>query len=202
MLNLSIAELAQRLKAILTLEIIMEPKKWLRLSRFFEEDACYKFSIDDDSGNNLTIILTSDGALIKGFEVKNELNQFEAEEWDPNVIQRFYEEAPKDLYTQLNEDERDETTFCMWYSEDTGVWTQNDMDGNDGGRDRLLGRVFSTPEAWSDWAGNYYHLPLDIEAVRAVYSGQTVTPDMIRSLNPDRDAAEAQQEIEALEFYV
>lgn len=197
MQNLTPTKLKQHLKAILTLEIILEPKKWLRLNRVFEEDACYKFLIDDDSGNNLTIIITGDSALIKGFETANELNQFEAEEWDPAVIEKIYEGAPKDL---LNADERDETTFCIWYSEDTGTWKQNEIDGNDGGRKRLLSRVFSTPEAWSDWAGDYYHLSPNMDAVRAIYSGLEVTQDMVHLLNPDRDAADALQEIAELDF--
>lgn len=194
---LSLTELKRSLKAMLTLEIILEPKKWLRLNRFFQEEVYHKFFIDDDNGNSLTIVIAMDRALIKGFEADNELNQFEAAEWDPTVIQRIYKGAPKDL---LNDNERDETTFCIWYSAYTDTWTQNEIDGNDGGSARLLSRIYSTPEAWSEWASGYYHLSPNMDAVRDIYSGKAVTADTILSLNPDRDAAEALQEIEALDF--
>lgn len=53
-------------------------------------------------------------------------------------------------------------------------------ENNDGGKDFLLRYIFKTPEAWSDWAKDYYETEIPLEIVEKVYNGENFTEEFKR----------------------
>ena len=66
-------------------------KDYLRLIRKKETDFTIRYSIDNGSGDSLDVIFTKDVILIKGFDHESSLNQFAADQWNQDLIDRIYE---------------------------------------------------------------------------------------------------------------
>lgn len=194
-------ELKDSLKAMAILDIIMEPKEdsWLRLVTCHpNEDGC-QFLIDNGSGDHLTIIFHKYGTIVKGFSHEDKLNPFASEKWDHSFVNYVYAQIPEELLSLLGkEDHREEVTFCLWHRNQTKEWLENETQGNDGGKEYLLGYICQTAEQWCEWAAGYYEITPDLEAVQAVYQKQPVTHLIIKALNPDRVPVEAMKEIDSL----
>lgn len=126
-------ELEKYLKAMAMLDIVMVSKKdaWLRLVSFSKEEKVSIYRLDNGSGDNILVLFTEEGVLLKGFDHESELNQFAADEWDASFFEHIFAGLPKELESFLNEDDRDNTTFCMWCVDDTDMWIQNEIDNDD-----------------------------------------------------------------------
>ena len=185
-------ELEKYLKAMIMLDIVMIPKEdaWLRLSSFSKKESVSAYVLDNGCGDNLIVMFSESGVLLKGFDHENELNQFAADEWDNSFFEYTFSELPQEFEELLDEDARDNTTFCMWRVDDSETWKQNEMENNDGGKDFLLRYIFKTPEEWSDWAKDYYETEIPLEIVEKVYNGENFTEEDVAKLNPERDAKE------------
>nr|MBW8203931.1 hypothetical protein [Streptococcus oralis] len=89
-------------------------KDYLRLIRKKETDFTIRYSIDNGSGDSLDVIFTKDVILIKGFDHESSLNQFAADQWNQDLIDRIYEGIDDKWLNLLTSKERKETTFCIW----------------------------------------------------------------------------------------
>ena len=69
-------ELEKYLKAMTMLDIVMISKEdaWLRLISFSKNEKVYSYVLDNGSGDNLIVMFTENGVLLKGFDHENELN--------------------------------------------------------------------------------------------------------------------------------
>lgn len=185
-------ELEKYLKAMTMLDMVMISKEdaWLRLISFSKNEKAYAYVLDNGSGDNLMVMFTENGVLLKGFDHENELNQFAADEWDNSFFEHIFAGLPEEFEELLDEDDRDNTTFCMWCMDDTDIWTQNEIENNDGGKGFLLRYIHKTPEEWSDWAEDYYEVEIAQEVVQKVYNEENLTEKDLVKLNPECDAKE------------
>ena len=203
-------ELSNILGTMEILDIIMQPKEnaWLRLVNSCRLNKGKKYVISNGAGDNLIVYITDNGTYIKGFDHESERNQFAAEEWDSNFFEQIYQDAPKEFLDLLEEEEKDETTFCMWNLGETDEWQENEIEESieneeieddeiweDGGKEYLLGYICKDAEQWYDQAKDYYETELDMEIIQKVYDGITVAEDDIKTLNPNRNVLEALAEI-------
>ncbi len=196
---ITIEKLEKYLKAMVILDIIMVAEKdaWLRLISAEKLDGGHGYVIDNGSGDSLTIYVTSNGAFIKGSDHENECNQFAADEWDAEFFKYIYGGVPVEFTNFLDEDAMDNTTFCMWCTDETDLWMQNEMDGNDGGKEFLLRYICQSAEDWCEWAKYYYEMDINMDIVQKVYDGVQLVEKDVTKLNPDRDANVALEEINA-----
>lgn len=185
-------ELEKYLKAMTMLDMVMISKEdaWLRLISFSKNEKVYSYVLDNGSGDNLIVMFTENGVLLKGFDHENELNQFAADEWDTSFFEHIFAGLPEEFEELLDEDDRDNTTFCMWCMDDTNIWTQNEIENNDGGKGFLLRYIRNTPEEWSDWAEDYYEVEIAQEVVQKVYNEENLAEEDVVKLNPKCDAKE------------
>ena len=185
-------ELEKYLKAMTMLDIVMISKEdaWLRLISFSKNEKVYSYVLDNGSGDNLIVMFTENGVLLKGFDHENELNQFAADECDNSFFEHIFAGLPEEFEELLDENDRDNTTFCMWCMDDTDIWTQNEIENNDGGKGFLLGYICKTPEEWSDWAEGYYEVEIAQEVVQKVYNEDNLMEEDVMKLNPECDAKE------------
>lgn len=196
MKNISTEELKKYLNAMVVLDIIMVPQEddWLRLINAIELEQGYGYKVDNGSGDRLTVIFATAGVLIKGFDHENELNQFAADEWDNEFFEYTYNNVPAEFIDILTEDDRDETTFCMWCVDGTN-WIQNEMEGNDGGKEYLLGYICHNAKEWCEWAEAYYEVDINEEVVEKTFLGEQLTEEDVVKLNPKCDVKEVLAEI-------
>lgn len=156
--NMDIVSLEHKLKVLNCLDEAVTPpdKDWLRIATSGADDRMRWYIIDNGSGDQLMALFCDTGVLLKGFDHENEWNQFGADEWDDAFFDKMFAGIPENLWNLLNEEERDNTTFCMWYLKETGRWYQNEQEGNDGGKEFLLGYLPDDAEALMEWATGYY----------------------------------------------
>ena len=200
---ITIKKLEKCLKAMAILDVIMIASKdaWLRLTSYQESEHTHSYVLRNGSGDELTIIFTTNGALIKGFDHENELNQFGADEWDSTFFEYTYANLPKEFAELLNEDDIDNTTFCMWCMDETNAWTQNETKGNDGGKSFLLNYICQTAEEWCEWAKYYYEMDIVPEVVQKIYQEEQLTKEDVIKLNMGRDAKEVFSEIDKFALF-
>ena len=150
---------------------LTEPEDDLRLIRKFETDNMIKYIVDNGAGDKLTVLFTETAVLKKGFAHENSLNQFAAAEWNQGIIDRMYEGLDEKMKNMFTDDERQETTFFIWYD---GEVHQNQIEGNDGGR-WLLGYAFDTYERFEEFARDYYDMEFDNDLLRKLYTYSTLS---------------------------
>jgi len=202
----SIAEpdvLKKRLMALAALDLILCPEEWLRYHSFIAEWApqVSLAKIDNGAGDHLFVLFASEGVIMKGFDHESALSPHAGDEYE--VWTGIYDETPEALLAWLDDEaiEKDEVTFCLWRETGDSVWRKGNVDIPDGEEDGsgfLLGTIFETPEDYADWAEGYFEMPVPLETVQQIYAGAPITADMIRSLNTERDVAEALRELEEL----
>ncbi len=190
-------KLEESLKAMAILDMVMEEKDdaWLRLVNAQKMDNGYLYNISDGCGDELHVLITSSGTLIKGFDHENELNQYAADEWDAEFFEHTFANVPTELLDVFDEEERDSTTFCMWCMDETDMWMQNETQDNDGGKEYLLGYICRNATDWCEWASDYYEEEIQEEIVEKVYRGESLTEEEIKGMNSERDAEEVMEEI-------
>lgn len=201
-------ELKKYLKAMAVLDVVMTSKKqaWLRYVNVSSIGKANAFVIDNGSGDELVVIFTENGTLIKGFDHESEYNQFAADEWDNAFFEYTFSNLPEEFAELLDEDSRDNTTFCMWCMDDSDMWVQNEQEINDeeedddAGKSYLLMFIRKTPEDWCDWAKDYYETEIASDVVKKVYNGEKLTEEDVIKLNPERNAKEVFAELEEIPF--
>lgn len=138
----------------------------LRLIKKKKFDSNLKYVIDNGAGDLLSVIFTETVVLVKGFAHENSLSQFAASEWNQGIIDDMYEGIDEKLMNLFSEDEREETTFFIWYD---GEIHQNKWDENDGGH-WLLVYAFDTFERFREFAIEYYDKKFDDNLLRKLYT--------------------------------
>jgi len=190
-------ELERLLKTMAILDIVMisKEKSRLRVVKFSKKEDASIYTIENGAGDNLLVIFTEKGVLLKGFDHENDLNQFAADEWDHSFFEHVFAGLPNEFEMILDEDDRDYTTFCMWCLDATDTWMQNEIDNNDGGKDFLLSYICKTPDEWGEWAKYYYEAKFEQEVVKKIYKGETLTEEDAVKLNPKCNVTEVLDEI-------
>ena len=143
----------------------------IRLVRKYEDKQTVKYIVDNGMGDILTVIFSETAVLVKGFAHENSLNQFAAAEWNQGIIDMMYEGLDEKMKNMFTDDERQETTFFIWYD---GEVHQNQIEGNDGGR-WLLGYAFDTYERFEEFATDYYDMVFDNDLLRKLYTYSTLS---------------------------
>ena len=138
----------------------------IRLVRKYEDKETVKYIVDNGVGDILTVIFSETAVLVKGFAHENSLNQFAAAEWNQGIIDMMYEGLDEKMKNMFTDDERQETTFFIWYD---GEVHQNKIDDNDGGY-WLLGYAFDTYERFKEFATDYYDIEFDNDLLRQLYT--------------------------------
>lgn len=81
-------------------------------------------------------------------------------------LEKYLKAMMKLDVVMVPEEDRDNTTFCMWCMDDSDMWTQNEVEGNDGGKDFLLRYICKNPKEWINWAKDYYEVEIEQEVVQ------------------------------------
>ena len=153
-------------------------KDYLRLVRKTESDTETRYVVDKGNGDTMDVVFTKDAIVIKGFDHENSLNQFTAESWDQKIIDRMYEGMAPELIELFSEEDRDYSTFVIWYD---GVQHQNSIEGNDGGQ-WLLSYADNTYEEFKVFVEGYYSRNFDNTLLKKLYENGSLSEDELSEL--------------------
>ena len=163
-------------------DYLTDPSKdYLRLIRKKVTDFTSRYSIDNGAGDSLDVIFTEDVILIKGFDHESSLNQFAADQWKQDLIDRIYEGIDEKWLNLLTSKEREETTFFIWYD---GAVHQNNIENHNGGT-WLLAYTFDTYDRFKEFVIEYYSFEFDDQLLTKLYTDGTLS---------DRELAELTHE--------
>lgn len=190
----AIPELRALCRALAALDVVLSPET--------DDDAYHLYdtawapgeelaSMWDGAGNEYSVVFTAAGAYVRGFDHESPMSPYandDAEPWPgvldsvPDVFRECVEEpAFSDEFGTPN------VTVCLWREHGDTVWRHGDIafpGGDQDGADWLFALLTDrTPEAFREWAQDYYGEPVDLDAVRHVYAGQPMTADVVTALN-------------------
>jgi hypothetical protein len=143
------------------------------------------FLVDTGSGDDCTVLFSDAGVYIRVFDHESWLSPYttdDEEPWPgvldsvPEVFRPYVEEpAFNDEHIRL-------VTACIWREAGDSAWRTGDIvfpEGDVGGdgASALLGLlVDGTPEGFREWAEDYYGRPVDLAAVREVFTRAAARP--------------------------
>ena len=171
-----------RLDALLVIdEYLIDPSEdWLRLVIKTEENYGLRYLIDNGSGDSLDVIFTDKMILIKGFDHESSLSQFAADEWNQDIIDGFYRGLDEKYQNLYSEEQKDETTFFIWYD---GQEHQNTYQDQDGG-EWLLSYFFDSFEKFHEFVTDYYSITVDEDLLRKLYNQGQLSEVELEQLIP------------------
>lgn len=189
------------------LDILLCPEEWLRRYRFDPQwgENVTVASINNGAGDDLYILLTPEGVVVKGFDHESEMSPHAREDYE--VWPGIYEQAPSALLNLLDDEAftKEDATFCLWRQSSDSVWKTGDIhnpQGLDDGSDFLLGMIYDTPDDYVEWAEDYYEMKISLDVVGYTFSNTAITEEMILELNPEVDLEIAIKELQAIGFTV
>lgn len=149
-------------------------------------------SMRDGAGNEYSIVFTAAGAYVRGFDHESPMSPYATDDeqpW-PGVLDTVPDVFRECVHDPAFSDEFGTpfATVCLWREHHDTAWRHGiiGFPGNgDDGADWLFALLTDrTPEAFRDWARDYYETPIDLDAVRHVYAGRPLTADVVTALNP------------------
>jgi hypothetical protein len=196
-----ISVLREHCRAMAMLEAILSPD-WSARHHGFNahwSKADELASMSNGSGDEYSIVFSSAGAYIRGFAHESPMSPYVDDEPWPGVIDdvpenfRPYVEEP----AFSDEDGMAVVTACLWRGNGDDSWATGtiafpgDGEGDPDGAGylfRLL--VDRSPEAFQEFAEDYYEIPVDQAAVRYLFAHGPVTDEVVTVLNPQCTMAE------------
>lgn len=199
--------LKQRMLVLSALDILMCQEEWLRRYQFdpqWDENTTFA-SVSNGSGDDLYILFTPEGVIVKGFDHESEMSPHAREEYE--VWPGIYEQVPLALLHRLDDEAltKEDVTFCLWRVPTDHVWKTGDIhnpQGLDDGSDFLLGMIYDHPEDYVEWAEAYYEVKVPLAVVGYTFSNTSMTKEMMMELNPEVDLEMAMKELQAIGFTV
>lgn len=199
-------------KALAVLDIVMSPDDDLEDRYFrFEHNAVGGLnlaSMGNGSGDLYFIAFADDATFAWGFAHESLMTPFAR---DPvQVWPGVFDGVPRHFAHLLNQPRfMLEGTFLA----STALWSQGRSpwhagpsvppakDRNADGAEELFGLLLDDrAEAYAAFAEDYYETLVDLDAVRAIYAMQPLTPALTWRLNPDANFTELRQQAEGITY--
>ncbi|GAA4621868.1 hypothetical protein GCM10023196_011900 [Actinoallomurus vinaceus] len=162
-------------------------------------------SMNNGSGDEYSIVFTSAGAFIRGFDHESPMSPYGDDDFAlwPGLVESVPAEftaqvtEPAFCHYDLSGDLFLAATVCLWRRHDDPAWSAGDIDfpeadrtGDPDGADWMFGLLAEgTPEAYRAYAEDYFEVVLDPADVRHVFEHRPLTADLVRRINPDTDLA-------------
>lgn len=199
--------LKQRMLVLSALDILICQEEWLRRYQFdpqWDESTTFA-SINNGAGDDLYILFTPEGVIVKGFDHESEMSPHAREEYE--VWPGIYEQVPLALLHRLDDEAltKEDVTFCLWRVPTDHVWKTGDIhnpQGLDDGSDFLLGMIYDRPEDYVEWTEAYYEVKVPLDVVGYTFTNTSITKAMIMELNPEVDLEMAMKELQEIGFTV
>ncbi|NNN32595.1 hypothetical protein HLK59_19950 [Streptomyces sp. S3(2020)] len=184
-----------RSRALAVLDAVMSPEQEGRYFFFSsgwsatEEVA----SMSDGSGNEYSIVFSAAGVYARGFDHESEMSPYREDPPEPwpglfdGLPEVFRPYVTEPAFT--DEDGTPVVTVCFWRERGDAEWRTGapEPGAEDHGSTEWLFDVLTDgrPEAYKEFAEDYYEAEVDLDAVRHVYALRPLTQAVVSALNPD-----------------
>jgi hypothetical protein len=204
----TISEVKSLMQSLATLDAILE-SSWSARRHHFNSRwgvGMQLGSMLNGEGDSWFCVFSAMGAVLKGFAHESEMSPWHSGNngiW-PGVL----EEVPEPLKIVLADPSLsiEETTFCFWRMQDDSQWHRGRIHyppGDDpDGSVRLLRILDGNPNTYKQWAESYFERTVDLTMVRAIYSRQPLTTEIIRVVNPQRDLRSLQDDVAEIGYSI
>ncbi|MDH6516501.1 MULTISPECIES: hypothetical protein [unclassified Streptomyces] len=200
-----IAVLREHCRSLAMLEAVLCPEWAYRYHSFDDHwaEGESMASMRNGSGDDYSIVFSGAGAYVRGFDHESPMSPYaEDRPWPgvldevPGVFQAYVKEPA------FSDDGLPRVTACMWREAGDGGWRTGAIDFPEGRTDDPDGADFlfellveRSAEAFQEWAQDCYEVPVDLEAVRHVFSSRPLTAEVVRALNSEITLADLAQDI-------
>lgn len=190
-----IEELRRVCQSLAMLDAIISPE-W--------EDRYYSFnskwapgemmaSMRNGCGDEFFILLTQQGAIIKGFWHESPLSPYGN---GVKVWEGILTEVPREFAEFLAEPafSINDVTFCIWRLTDQITWQTGQISlpeemtrhyGDPDGSEFLLAELDGNPLSYQKYAREYFEKEIAIDTIKHIYSHKPLTEELVHSLNPE-----------------
>ena len=173
-------------RSLAVLDAILSPE-WE--SRYYSFDSHWgdgelMASMRNGQGDDWFCLFTRAAVVVIGLD--HEAPMFQLGNPWPGVIDAL----PSELAAAVDEPAFDarNCTFCVWRRTAGARWEHGPVQFPDGddpdGSAQLLQILDGRPESYHAFAADYYEVDLPLDAVRAVYRHQPLTPELLAQLDP------------------
>jgi hypothetical protein len=195
-----------RSRAMAMLDAILSPEWEYRAYSF---DAPWSpgqemASMRDGCGNDYSIVFCPAGAFARGFDHESPMTPYR---YTPLTLwPGLLDSLPDVFHTQAHEpafSEPDGTlraTVCFWREQSDPAWSCGPVEvptareDSDGASWLFAILTASSPQAYRQFARDYYELDVDLDAVCRLYALEPLTQEIVATLNPDADLASLEQD--------
>ncbi|MFJ3821501.1 hypothetical protein [Streptomyces nodosus] len=191
-----------RSRAMAMVDAIMSPD---RESRFYSFDARWSpteemASMRDGCGNDYSIVFSPAGVYARGFDHESPMSPYRLV--PPAPWPGLFDGIPEAFLPQVTDpafcdiDGMPRATVCFWREEADAKWKCGAIDAlpegakDDGSAEWLFDVLLGgRPEAYRQFAEEYYEVAVSLEAVRHIYALRPLTQSVVSSLNSGVDLA-------------
>lgn len=144
--------------------------KWSNYEEFFE--------MRDGSGNQMLVLFAQNDCVINGFA--HEYEQQDKQKLTTSLPSIFNEFIFGEPVNSIG------TTFCLWTTEQNN-WQTGQRENLEDNSEEMLNIFDGNPQTYIDWATEYFEdsykeSGIPLETVEKIYSGQTLTKNMVLSI--------------------
>lgn len=167
----------------------------------------------DGCGNDYSIVFSPVGAYARGFDHESPMSPYRVT--PPLPWPGLFDGVPEAFLPHISEpacNEQDGTpraTVCFWREHAGSEWRSGAVEAlpaevEDGGSAEWLFEVLvdGRPEAYQQFAEEYYEVAVDIETVRHVYALRPLNQSVVSALNPDVDLADLDEDLTQIGYPV
>ncbi|MFD8216878.1 hypothetical protein ACFV2U_24825 [Streptomyces sp. NPDC059697] len=187
-------------------------------SRFYSFDSHWSpteemASMRDGCGNEYSIVFSAAGAYARGFDHESPMSPYRDDPLAPwpglidTVPEVFRSCVEEPAFSEPDGTPR--ATVCFWREQSDVAWRSGAVEvPSEGGEDadgaEWLFDVLADgrPEAYQQFAEQYYEIAVDLDAVRDVYALRPLSQSIISSLNPEVSLDDLAEDIAQIGYAV
>ncbi|MFF1604781.1 hypothetical protein ACFVYV_46645 [Streptomyces mirabilis] len=204
-----------RSRAMAVLDAIMSPD-WE--SRFYSFDSRWSpteemASMRDGCGNDYSIVFSPAGVYARGFDHESPMSPYRVT--PPVPWPGLFDGVPEAFVHNVSEaafsghDGIPRVTVCFWREQADSLWRFGRVEAlpagvEDGGSAEWLFDILvdGRPEAYQQFAEEYYEVTVDVEAIRHVYALQPLTQSVVTAMHPDVGVADLAEDLRQIGYPV
>jgi len=201
-----IPTLRDHCRSLAVLEAILSPE-WA--DRYHSFDVNWSeneemASMRNGSGDEYSIVFSPSGAYARGFAHESPMSPYGNDGPWPGVL----DEVPEVFASCVeepafcDEDGMPVVTVCLWRRTGDEAWSAGTIDfpesfdGDPDGSQSLFPLLTDRrPEAFQEWAEDYYETDVDLDAIRHVFASRPLTEDVVARLNPEAHLTDLAKEL-------
>ncbi|WP_285499423.1 hypothetical protein [Actinokineospora sp. NBRC 105648] len=189
-----IDQLRARCIALAALDVLLSPD---RDDRYHDHDPAWSPGTEvsvkrNGGGDEYSIAFTPAGAFVRGFDHESPMSPYATDDGQPwpGVLDRVPAVFQPCVDEPAFADEGvPSVTVCLWREHTDDRWHHGEIDfpgDGDDGADWLFSPLADgTPEAFQEFAQDYYETSVDLAAVRHVYALRPLTDEVVGKLNSE-----------------